>query len=66
MGRTRFESNRHGMYDGADHRPDILRELDLARFGITRDSRKEDNILGGNALQVSEGAPCDRQNALCQ
>ena len=38
-GRTRFESNRHGVYDSADCRPDFLRQFDLGLIGVTRDHR---------------------------
>lgn len=34
--RTRFESNRHGMYNGADRRPYFLREFDLTLVGVIR------------------------------
>jgi len=36
-GRTGFEGNGHGVYDGADRRPDFLREFDLILFWVVRD-----------------------------
>ena len=37
--RTRFESDRHGVYNSADRRPDFLRQLDLGLIGVTGDDR---------------------------
>lgn len=38
-GRTRFEGDGDGLYDGADRRPNFLREFDLILFRIARDGR---------------------------
>ena len=52
------------MHDGADLRPDFLRELNLSLVGVTGYHRQEDDILHGNALQGSEVALCALYDAL--
>lgn len=58
-GRTRFEGNRYGVYDGADGRPNFLGEFDLTLFWVVRDGRLEDNVLDRDTLEGLEVALCD-------
>ena len=63
-GRTRFESNGHGVYDGADGRPDFVQEFDLVRVRITWDGFQEDNTVKRKVLQGLQVAPCGRDDSL--
>ena len=63
-GRTRFKSNGHGVHDGADGRPDFVREFDLALVRITWDRCKEDEVVINKGFQGSQVAPCDCDDTL--